>query len=76
MVATLSVLIAIASALGVYKFFFDDTQDLIEQTSVFFLGGRRDYRVFLLLSVPIAVGLLAYVSLQHALGRPVNIPFL
>ena len=76
MVATLSVLIAIASGLGVYLFFFDGSQDLIEQTTVFFLGGQRDYRMFILLSVPVAVGLLTYVFIQHALGKPVSIPFL
>jgi hypothetical protein len=76
MVATLSILIAIASALGVYKFFFDGTQDLIEQTTVFFVGGQRDFRLFILLSVPAVVGLLAFVLLQRAFGLPVHIPVL
>ena len=77
MIPTVSILAAIASSVGVYLFFFEDPKELIEQSVISFLGGgQRDYRVFVLISAPIAIGLVTYVFLSRLMGKPVSIPFL
>jgi hypothetical protein len=77
MIPTVSILAAIASAVGVYLFFFEGPQELIEQSVISFLGGgQRDYRVFVLISAPIVIGLLTYEFLLHLTGKPLSIPFL
>jgi hypothetical protein len=77
MIPTVSVLASIASAVGVYLFFFEDPKELIEQAVISFLGGgQRDYRVFVLLSTPIVIGLLTYLFLLRLTGKPLSIPFL
>jgi hypothetical protein len=76
MIPAVSILTALASAVGVYIYFFEGPQDLIEQTTVTLLGGQRDYRVFILLSLPLAIGLSSYVFLLHWFGKPLSIPFL
>jgi hypothetical protein len=76
MIPAISVLVAIASAVGVYLFFFDEPKELVEQFIVSTIGGGRDYRVFVLVSVPVVVGLLTYLFLLHLMGKPLSIPFL
>jgi hypothetical protein len=77
MIPTVSILVAIASAVGVYLFFFDSPNELIELFTVSSLGGgQTDYRLFILISIPIVIGLLAYEFLLHLTGKPLSIPFL
>jgi hypothetical protein len=76
MIPAVSIIAAIATALGVYLFFFDGLQDLVEQVTVNFLGSSRDYRFYMLFSAPIAIGLITYIFLLHLFGKPLNIPFL
>ncbi|WP_306590910.1 hypothetical protein [Geothrix sp. 21YS21S-4] len=76
MIPVISVLAAIASAVGIYLFFFDDPKELIEQFIVSTIGGGRDYRVFILVSVPVVTGLLTYLFLLRLMGKPLSIPFL
>jgi len=76
MIPAISVLVAIASAVGVYLFFFDEPKELVEQFIVSTIGGGRDYRVFVLVSVPVVIGLLTYLFLLRLMGKPLSIPFL
>ena len=76
MIPTISILAAIASSVGVYLFFFDDPKELIEHFMVSLMGGGRDHRVFVLVSVPVVIGLLTYLFLLRLMGKPLSIPFL
>ncbi len=76
MIPTISVLVAVASAMGVYRFFFDDPKELVEQFIVSTIGGGRDYRVYVLVLAPVVVGLLTYLFLLRLMGKPLSIPFL
>jgi hypothetical protein len=77
MIPTVAILVAVASAVGVYLFFFDGPNELIEQFAVSSLGGgQTDYRLFILISIPIVIGLLTYEFLLHLTGKPLSIPFL
>ena len=77
MIPTLSILAAIASIVGVYLIFFDGPQDLLELFTISALGGgQTDYRLFILISAPVAIGLLTYEFLLHLAGKPLSIPFL
>ena len=77
MIPTVSILVTIACAVGVYLFFFDGPEELIEQFAVSSLGGgQTDYRLFILIGAPLALGLLTYEFLLHLMGKPLAIPFL
>ena len=77
MIPIISILVAIASALGVYLFFFDDPKELMENFVVFLVAGTgRDHRITLMMASFITGGLLTYLFLLHATGKPLSIPFI
>jgi len=77
MIPLISILAAIASAVGVYWFFFEGPKELMEYFVVYLTAGSgRDYRITLMMVSFIAGGLLTYLFLLHIMGKPLSIPFI
>ena len=70
MILTISILSAFVTAFGLYRFFFSDFKDFLETVFFSFLGAR-DMKAFIIVAVPLLVGGLIYISLQHAFGTSV-----